>query len=171
MISFLYEALYHLFTGKYFYDQFQIHLLVDVPLSKENFIEFNSTEHRAARINLQHTSNSILGSRMLLEKFSTSMSKSKKCKSIKIDCINDGTFEESKYFALDWQDTAHYFGTIPMSDNSEQGTVNEVFELNGSNGIFVVGNSCFPTGSHSHPTLLSVLLAKIFCRITLKLVR
>ena len=169
LVSFLHEALYHLFTGKYFYDQFQIHLLVDVPLQKENFIEFNSNNHRSARINLQHTSISILGSRILLEEFLTSMSKSRKCESIKIDCISDGTFEESKYFDLDWQDTAHYFGTIPMSDNFERGTVDEFFKLNGSNGIFVVGNSCFPTGSHSHPTLLSVLLAKIFCRITLNL--
>lgn len=171
LISFLHEALYHLFTGKYFYDQFQIHLLVDVPLQKENFIEFNSTNHRSTRINLQHTSVSILGSRMLLEKFLSSMSNSRKCESIKIDCIEDETFDESKYSALDWQDTAHYFGTIPMSDNFEHGTVDGFFELNGSTGLFVVGNSCFPTGSHSHPTLLSVLLAKIFCRITLKLVR
>ena len=43
----------------------------------------------------------------------------------------------------------------------------EFFELNGSEGIFVLGNSSFPTGSHSHPTLLAVLLAKIFCRDTL----
>jgi hypothetical protein len=171
LISFLREACYHVFTGKYFYDQFQIHLLVDVPLSRDNFIEFNSTENCKARINLQHTNASIRGSRILLEQFLNSMSQSKKCKSINVSCVSHGVFDLSKYHALDWQDTAHYFGTIPMSDDLEQGTVNGFFELNGSSGIFVVGNSCFPTGSHSHPTLLSVLLAKIFCRIALKTTR
>ena len=166
-ISFLHEVVYHLFTGKSFYDQFQIHLLVDVPLSLENFIEFDSSEHRTARINLQHTKSSVRGARILLEKIFRSMSESSKCESVKIQCVLDGNFDEAKYRAMDWLDTAHYFGTVPMSDNNQQGTVNEFFELNGSEGIFVLGNSSFPTGSHSHPTLLTVLLAKIFCRDTL----
>ena len=95
------------------------------------------------------------------------MSESRTCESVKIQCVLDGNFDEAKYRAMDWLDTAHYFGTVPMSDNNQQGTVNEFFELNGSEGIFVLGNSSFPTGSHSHPTLLTVLLAKIFCRDTL----
>ena len=70
-----------------------------------------------------------------------------------------------------WADTAHYFGTVPMhhfetvqglSDKSQFCTVSNNFELNGSPGIYVIGNSSFPQGGHGHPTAMTVSLANVF---------
>ena len=165
-IYLIYESLHLYITRRQFYDRFQIHLLVDVPLSDSNFFVFDPISN-AANIKLQHTNESIKGSKILLEQFFSAIAESSQIRDFEIQCFSDDCFDSDKFLMMDWKDTAHYFGTIPVSDDDSHGTVNKFFELNGSRGLFVLGNSSFPTGSHSHPTLLSVLLAKVFCRISL----
>jgi hypothetical protein len=165
-IYLIYESLYFCITRKQFYDRFQIHLLVDVPLSDNNYFEFDPISN-AVNITLQHTDESISGSKNLLEQFFSAIAESSLIQDFEIKCFSDDCFDRDKFLMMEWSDTAHYFGTIPVSDDNCHGTVNKFFELNGSKGLFVLGNSSFPTGSHSHPTLLSVLLAKVFCRISL----
>tara|TARA_B110000503_G_C7153135_1_gene416069 strand:- start:218 stop:1546 length:1329 start_codon:yes stop_codon:yes gene_type:complete len=57
------------------------------------------------------------------------------------------------------QDSAHYFGTIPMRDEPQGNEVSSFFKLEGLNNTWSLGASGFPAGSHGHPTLLSVLTA------------
>jgi choline dehydrogenase-like flavoprotein len=59
-----------------------------------------------------------------------------------------------------WRDTGHYYGSVPVGLlNSYQTTGDENLQLNGFTNIFVIGASCFPIGSHGHPTKLIMDLA------------
>lgn len=166
IVSIIYESLYLCIVRKQLYYRFQIHLLVDVPLSNNNYFEFDPISNDV-NITLQHTNQSIRGSKILLEQFFSAIKESSHIQDFEIKCFSKDCFNRDKFLMMEWKDTAHYFGSIPISDDDCRGTVNKYFELNGSRGLFVLGNSSFPTGSHSHPTLLSVLLAKTFCRISL----
>lgn len=56
-------------------------------------------------------------------------------------------------------DAAHYFGTIPMRDEPTGNEVSSFFKVEGLQQTWSLGASGFPTGSHGHPTLLSILTA------------
>jgi choline dehydrogenase-like flavoprotein len=79
-------------------------------------------------------------------------------------------FKESPYLlnlidadALSWSDAAHYFGTIPMRKSVlGELVVNPKYGIVGYEGLYAVGASAFPRGSHAHPTYLSVCLAMDF---------
>jgi choline dehydrogenase-like flavoprotein len=59
-----------------------------------------------------------------------------------------------------WRDAGHYYGSVPVGLlNSYQPTVDGNLQLNGFTNIFVIGASCFPIGSHGHPTKLIMDLA------------
>jgi len=60
---------------------------------------------------------------------------------------------------LKLDDAAHYFGTTPMSDNPVGNQVSNDFKLEGLKNAWSLGASSFPTGSHGHPTMLSILTA------------
>ena len=73
-----------------------------------------------------------------------------------------GSAAESEH-VLRWFDTAHYFGTLPMtSTNGNQLSVNSDFGIREFPGIYCLGSSAFPTGGHSHPTLAAVMTAVQF---------
>jgi hypothetical protein len=58
-------------------------------------------------------------------------------------------------------DTHHYFGTCPMSESSEKYlTVDSGFQVKNWPGLFALGSSAFPQGSHGHPTLLAAKTAE-----------
>jgi choline dehydrogenase-like flavoprotein len=62
--------------------------------------------------------------------------------------------------ALSWSDAAHYFGTIPIRKSVfGELVVNPKYGIDGYEGLYAVGASAFPGGSHAHPTYLSVCLA------------
>jgi choline dehydrogenase-like flavoprotein len=59
-----------------------------------------------------------------------------------------------------WRDAGHYYGSVPVGlMNSYEATVDENLQLNGFTNTFVIGASCFPIGSHGHPTKLIMDLA------------
>jgi hypothetical protein len=59
-----------------------------------------------------------------------------------------------------WRDAGHYYGSVPVGLlNSYKATVDENLQLNGFTNTFVIGASCFPIGSHGHPTKLIMDLA------------
>jgi choline dehydrogenase-like flavoprotein len=79
-------------------------------------------------------------------------------------------FKESLYSlelsaadSLSWSDAAHYYGTIPMRKSVfGELVVNPKYGIVGYEGLYAVGASAFPRGSHAHPTYLSVCLAMDF---------
>jgi choline dehydrogenase-like flavoprotein len=79
-------------------------------------------------------------------------------------------FKESPYSLelidaddLSWSDAAHYYGTIPMRKSVlGELVVNQKYGIIGHEGLYAVGASAFPRGSHGHPTYLSVCLAMDF---------
>lgn len=79
-------------------------------------------------------------------------------------------FRESPYSldliaadTLNWSDAAHYYGTIPMRKSVfGELVVDQKYGIVGHGGLYAVGASAFPRGSHGHPTYLSVCLALDF---------
>jgi hypothetical protein len=79
-------------------------------------------------------------------------------------------FRESSYSlhlidvdALIWSDAAHYFGTIPMRKSVfGELVVDTKYRIVGYEGLYAVGASAFPRGSHGHPTYLTVCIAMDF---------
>jgi len=58
-------------------------------------------------------------------------------------------------------DTHHYFGTCPMIEGSDKYlTVDSGFQVRNWPGLFALGSSAFPQGSHGHPTLLAAKTAE-----------
>jgi hypothetical protein len=59
-------------------------------------------------------------------------------------------------------DAAHYWGSLPMMKSlpsRKQSVVDKTFELKNLRGVFALGASSFPLGSHGHPTFLAMLTA------------
>jgi choline dehydrogenase-like flavoprotein len=54
---------------------------------------------------------------------------------------------------------AHAMGTTRMSDTIETGVVNRDCRAHGINNLYIAGNSVFPTGGYSNPTLTVIALA------------
>lgn len=62
-----------------------------------------------------------------------------------------------------WSDAAHYYGTIPMRESlSGELVVDSEYAICGFHGLYSVGASAFPRGSHAHPTYLAVCVAHDF---------
>lgn len=62
-----------------------------------------------------------------------------------------------------WSDAAHYYGTIPMRESrSGELVVDSEYGICGYHGLYGVGASAFPRGSHAHPTYLAVCVAHDF---------
>ena len=62
---------------------------------------------------------------------------------------------------VSWEDTAHYFGSTPIGRAEFDSSLTSQSESGVLKGLFVVGNSTFPEGSHGHPTLLGMQLAQL----------
>ena len=62
---------------------------------------------------------------------------------------------------VSWVDTAHYFGSTPIGKPDFDSSLTAQCESEVLKGLFVVGNSTFPEGSHGHPTLLSMQLTQL----------
>lgn len=60
-----------------------------------------------------------------------------------------------------WDDPAHYFGTTPIGLDNYRSSLTSNSESHLYPGLYIVGNSSFPVGSHGHPTLLAIQLSMI----------
>lgn len=56
-------------------------------------------------------------------------------------------------------DGFHQIGLTRMSNNSDDGVVDQNCKVHGADNLYVVGSSVFPTGGHANPTLPAVALA------------
>lgn len=56
-------------------------------------------------------------------------------------------------------DGFHQVGSTRMSKDSDYGVVDENCKVHGTDNLYVVGSSVFPTGGHANPTLPAVALA------------
>lgn len=57
------------------------------------------------------------------------------------------------------KDSLHHFGGTRMSASSADGVVDQNLKLHGTENLWVVGGSVFPTGGHANPTLTIIALA------------
>jgi hypothetical protein len=60
-----------------------------------------------------------------------------------------------------WDDPAHYFGTTPIGLDSYRSSLTANSESRLYPGLYIIGNSSFPVGSHGHPTLLAMQLSMV----------
>jgi hypothetical protein len=60
---------------------------------------------------------------------------------------------------VDWHDAAHYFGTKAIGSEPFQGVDGDC-GLHGMKGVYVLGSTTLPFGSHGHPTLLAMFQAR-----------
>lgn len=64
-----------------------------------------------------------------------------------------------------FEDSIHYFGSCPMIDgHNPHLSVGGDFQVRGFPGLYSVGASSFPRGSHGHPTFLAVKTAEFAVR-------
>lgn len=66
-------------------------------------------------------------------------------------------FEFSAESKIMFRDASHYFGTVPIENGTSR--VSDSLELEGCDGVFVVGSSVFDSGGSGHPTLLAMQTA------------
>ena len=82
-----------------------------------------------------------------------------------IECLKGsqivGNVELRSPEEISWVDTAHYFGSTPIGKPDFDSALTTQSESEVLKGLFVVGNSTFPEGSHGHPTLLGMQLAQL----------
>jgi hypothetical protein len=77
-----------------------------------------------------------------------------------VDLINEGM--------IVWEDPAHYFGTTPIGMHNYASSLTSNSESRLHPGLYIIGNSSFPVGSHGHPTLLAMQLSIIAAMSILK---
>lgn len=69
--------------------------------------------------------------------------------------------ETLKPSEIEWSDAAHYFGSTPIGVFDLKSALNEYSESVMYDGLYILGSSSFPQGSHGHPTLLCMKLASL----------
>lgn len=60
-----------------------------------------------------------------------------------------------------WNDPAHYFGTTPIGLHQYDSSLTSDSESSLYPGLYIIGNSSLPVGSHGHPTLIAMQLSII----------
>jgi hypothetical protein len=142
-----------------------LRMMVDQPLNEINHLEITQKLDGFfnCKITLQMDELTVKRAINLQNEFLDILIKSKLVKSVNILSENSAipTPESSYYAVSDWNDTAHYFGSVPMINQSKTNYVDQEFQLNGFQGLHVIGNSSFPIGSHGHPTFLNMCLGYI----------
>lgn len=137
------------------FEAVSIRLMVDLPRSELNWLRISPLDDGkyivSIKLELLEANYSEIA--LLLNPLRETLSNSKLVK--RFELVKDDQFSEQI-----WGDSAHYSGTVPIGPVALRPSVDSNLELNGHKGIFVLGNSSFSQGSHGHPTLLSVLLAK-----------
>jgi choline dehydrogenase-like flavoprotein len=66
---------------------------------------------------------------------------------------------EVDYQGLPYQDSHHYMSTTRMSDDPENGIVDEYGQIHGIPKAFCVGTSVLPVSAVNHPTYLAAALS------------
>lgn len=139
-----------------------LRMMVDQPLNNTNHLEIKQVSDGFfnCKITLKLDELTIKQAKLLQEQFLDILMTSKFVKSVNICSENSGMHMTgvTSFDLSDWNDTAHYFGSVPMMNKLKTISVNQEFQLNGFEKIYVVGNSTFPIGSHGHPTLLNMCL-------------
>jgi len=143
-----------------------LRIMVDQPLNEINHLEIIKKPEGLfeCKITLRMDESTRIRAERLEKEFLGILFKSKYVKSIKI-CSNQVVIDASKlndYEIPNWKDAAHYFGSVPMRQQSMSDFVDEEFRLNGFAECYVLGNSTFPVGSHGHPTFLNMCLSYLF---------
>jgi hypothetical protein len=139
-----------------------VRMMIDQPLNEINHLEITQKPDGLfnCKITLQIDELTAKHAINLQKEFLDILMKSKFVKSVNI-CSDNSEMHSTgstSFDVSDWNDTAHYFGSVPMRSKSKTVYVDQEFQLNGFKELYVVGNSTFPIGSHGHPTFLNMCL-------------
>ena len=147
------ETVSRILFGKRLDWSYKLRLIGEIPLSKTEGLEvlFQDEFNAKIRVNLLLNKKVEEDFKLLIQTYTQRVA-------------NSAEYLQPINISLDlsntlWNDSGHYFGTIPIGLASDFPTVDENLLLNGSKSIYVLGNSAHPVGSHGHPTGLSILLA------------
>ncbi|MCE2927805.1 MAG: FAD-dependent oxidoreductase [Rickettsiales bacterium] len=55
----------------------------------------------------------------------------------------------------------HHIGTTRMSENPQNGVVDKKFRVYGTNNLFIIGSSVFPTAGSANPTLTVIAISRL----------
>lgn len=138
-----------------------VRMMTDLPaIHSKNYFEIVKSAEGiwVTRIKLELSSQVIENAQVLIKDLTQEISKSKKLRNLKNRDISLNIDDNSPKYA--WQDAGHYYGSIPVGEPSRDlATVDENLALHGFPNVYSVGSSCFPIGSHGHPTKLIIDLA------------
>jgi hypothetical protein len=139
--------------------QATVRIMTDQPANEGgNYFEITGVENGKwiSRVKLELAPKVTEDSKVLIQILNKSLEQSRYLKKATSISLRED-FEMAEYI---WRDAGHYYGSVPVGLlSSHQATVDENLQLNGFTNIFVVGASCFPIGSHGHPTKLIIDLA------------
>jgi len=140
-----------------------LRIMVDQPLNQINHLEITRKPDGLfkCKIVLQMDDKTRMRAEKIEHEFLAILLKSKDVKSVKTTTgsVLTNSSKIENYEVSEWKDAAHYFGSVPMGQNSRTNFVDEKFQLNGFPKCYVLGNSSFPVGSHGHPTFLNMCLS------------
>jgi choline dehydrogenase-like flavoprotein len=138
-----------------------VRMMTDLPAShSKNFFMIGKSAEGIweTRIKLELPSQVVENAQVLIEDLTKEISTSKKLRNLKNLDISLNIEDNAPEYA--WQDAGHYYGSIPVGEPSPGlATVDENLALHGFPNVYSVGSSCFPIGSHGHPTKLIIDLA------------
>jgi GMC oxidoreductase len=132
---------------------YKLRILAEVPISSQGMhVTAFDTNSALIKIDMSYTAEAQGEVKDLLTRFTNCAISSELYSDVKITSDNLSDIE--------WEDSGHYFGTVPVAEEWEAPSVDGNLKLRGTKSIWVIGNSAHPVGSHGHPTALSILLAK-----------
>lgn len=139
--------------------QLNLHWIVDTGITHKQYVQFHNLHSDFPSIETTFTPSSLfydgfLNCRLQLKDILDR-------KSYKIIENNDLLSNIMRYSYFNGVSALHPYGTVPMSDSGNSGTVNSSLELKNNKNVFVIGSSSFPDGRLEHPTSLILIMAKL----------
>jgi hypothetical protein len=134
--------------------KFKIQMLIDSPPSNQNFVEFNH-DKRLITISQNISPDIVSDLEIALFELKAQIFECRQILSHKLLNQSESWDKSDFHFS----DTAHYYGTIPLSDESKINffpSYQEICEF----GIFTFGGSSLPESGSGHPTWLVIRVAE-----------
>jgi hypothetical protein len=141
------------FKGARLVDNLVIRVIADQDLIERNkmtVLSFRDGTFRA-EITLKIEEQISLDAHRAAKEFIEIVSSSKMVRSVNLFDVHE----------IAWEDPAHYFGTTPIGLDSYRSSLTSNSESLLYPGLYILGNSSFPVGSHGHPTLLAMQLSMV----------
>ena len=156
VIPFLYSVL----KGSRLVDSLKIRVIADQNISEKNRMRILSFHNGIFHVEITLTIDNCVSAdaHRAVSEFIEIVKASKIVSSI--DLVN-----EDKVL---WDDPAHYFGTTPIGLHKYESSLTSDSESRLHPGLYIIGNSSLPVGSHGHPTLISMQLSTIAAMSILK---